>query len=84
MCLGLTAFTDFKDVPIGLGDSNFFQLRPLAGKHGSPILFETLVNEQAYVFRGGDLRPEGVDLLVEILEMKFGEDAFAHQAVEVR
>jgi hypothetical protein len=75
-------FTDFKDVPLRLGDSNFVEFRPLAGKRGGPILFETLVNQKTDVFGGGNQAREGVDFLVQILQVEFGENTLSDQAVE--
>src|ERR1700704_6437066 len=51
IAFALVAFIYFKDVPLGLGDANFFQLRPSAWKHAGPSLLQAIVNQQPEILR---------------------------------
>src|SRR5579872_1037 len=78
----LPAFINFKDVPLRLGDANFFQLWPGTWKHLCPSLFQTPMDKQPKIFRGGHDSAELFDLLVQILVIHGRQNALAHQAVE--
>src|ERR1700704_6584343 len=67
IAFALVAFIHFKDVPLRLGDANFFQLRPSTWKHARPSLFQAIVDQQPEILRRRHETIERFDLFVQIL-----------------